>query len=49
MNKRNSKRDKLLQVTTFKNEDTINKERKKIRLENNNTIDFDLAHIYGSW
>ncbi len=49
MNKKNSKRDILLQTNTFKNENTIIKKREKSRVENNESINYDLSHIYGSW
>ena len=49
MNKKNSKHNKLLQINAFKNEDMIVKERKKTRLENKETINYELGHIYGSW
>lgn len=49
MNKKNSKRDILLHTNTFKNQDTIIKKREKSGVENKDTINYDLSHIYGSW
>ncbi len=47
MMKKNLKFDKLLQTDT-KNKDII-KEGKKNKLEYNNAINSELAHMYGSW
>lgn len=46
--KKNLKLDKMLQTDT-KTNDVLIREMKKAKLEYNRSINFDLAHMYGSW
>ncbi|HEY6535446.1 MAG TPA: hypothetical protein VIY08_06560 [Candidatus Nitrosocosmicus sp.] len=48
MNKKNSKYDQILHINTFKEDHLLTKEGKKTKLEYNNIINLELAHMYGS-